>query len=58
MTKRKQKGNPSLYGEQTLPLTVKVPKSKKEEIKGKFYAILDGYNKAYIESIDVNLKKD
>ena len=53
MTNRKQKGNQSLYGEKTVVLPIKVPESKKEEIKEKFYAIMDGYNKAYIESIEV-----
>lgn len=41
--KREGTGRRSYYGEKTIDVTFKVPKSKKDEIKAKFYEVLELY---------------
>jgi hypothetical protein len=41
--KRKGAGPPFKYGEDTCNITLRVPKSKKEEIKKMIYALLNQY---------------
>ena len=43
MENQRQRAVLLVYGEKTEGLTILVPKSKKKEIKGKFYDILEGY---------------
>jgi hypothetical protein len=41
--KRKGAGPKFIYGEDTCNITLRVPKSKKEEIKKMIYTLLDSY---------------
>jgi hypothetical protein len=41
--KRKNAGPKFIYGEDTCNITLRVPKSKKEEIKKMIYRMLDSY---------------
>jgi hypothetical protein len=41
--KRKNAGPKFIYGEDTCNITLRVPKSKKDEIKKMIYTLLDSY---------------
>ena len=42
---KRKSGRGLLYGEEAVQVNIRVPKSKKEEIVGKFYSILETYEK-------------
>lgn len=43
MSKDAKRGRLYIYGERTAMLSIQVPASKKDEIRGKFYDVLKGY---------------